>query len=716
MTTLNIGGQRVKVDDKFVTLAPEQQQAIVEQIASQLADRLGPSRAERRAALVASNPAEFDPASPEFQAKYGATAGMGTIDKFRSGFGKAFVDLGRGARQLYASAADFVDPRERTVADVVAGRDPSRSAALQREAALARERDAPLMETKAGLAGNIAGNVAATIPTIAIPGAATIRGAALTGAAFGALQPTTSDGERIANTVFGGAAGAAGQKLFNVAGKAITRYIGNRRFAPGIRESAVLRERLVNDLRAAGASEDDIVAAVQAADARVAEMTANPEATTRAAQAKQLGVDLTPGQAEQSITKQGREFALARGTEGEGASLVAREGFERQQGQLADAADAIRGRFGGQVNERGQGAAIVADRIRDSSKAAKSVVNDAYDAARAADAFSNPASVRGLRDTSRAALIDEGFDIGAMPQVMNRLDELDKLQNFAAMAAQKGRTKAQIPLRELEQWRKRINANISRNADQPQDVALMRMRESYDNWIADQLDRDLLSGAPEALDLWKNARSMRTRYGQLFESERAIKDIIRKDPTPEQMKNWLIGASSVGAKAEAGRVAEKVAQIVGRDSPAWRAMQEEVYVDLLSNQPASGFSAQKFVTAFDRFVTKNPTLVKTLFSKEDLAAIKRLRDVAEMTIPLPGAVNTSNTTYALLRELRPKAAALIEKLTPFLERIKHALSEVEARKVFGEGYQPQPKLLMFTPKPVGAPAVAAGAALIEPGE
>lgn len=53
------------------------------------------SRQDRRAALVASNPGEYDPNSPEFQAKYGS-----------GGFGGAMRDIGRAAVRAPVTLAD----------------------------------------------------------------------------------------------------------------------------------------------------------------------------------------------------------------------------------------------------------------------------------------------------------------------------------------------------------------------------------------------------------------------------------------------------------------------------------------------------------------------------------------------------------------------------------------------------------------------------------
>ena len=102
------------------------------------------------------------------------------VSRFLAGTGKAFADLGRGAGQ-FVGAVDRQDVEE------------------------SRKRDAPLMKTGAGLSGNIAGNVAALLPTALIPGANTYAGAAAIGAASGALQPSTSTGETLKNVALGGA-------------------------------------------------------------------------------------------------------------------------------------------------------------------------------------------------------------------------------------------------------------------------------------------------------------------------------------------------------------------------------------------------------------------------------------------------------------------------------------------------------------------------------
>jgi len=135
-----------------------------------------------------SKAAKVEKQIAEDRAKYDPTIGMSGFEKFAAGAGKAMTDVGRGIRQYLPEAIGGLSSEQ---------------------VAEARALDAPLMNTGAGMAGNIAGNVAMAAPAAFIPGAATIPGSAAVGAAYGALQPGVSAGERLKNVAIGGAAGAA---------------------------------------------------------------------------------------------------------------------------------------------------------------------------------------------------------------------------------------------------------------------------------------------------------------------------------------------------------------------------------------------------------------------------------------------------------------------------------------------------------------------------
>jgi hypothetical protein len=159
--------------------------------ASQLAQALRVAiseapRQERRAQIQAQSPSEYDPTSSEYRAKYNPTGGTGS--NLAAGAGKAYADTWRGIKQLTGNMS-------REEMDEV------------------RRLDAPLMDTKAGIVGNIGGHIATSLPTAAIPGANTYKGAALIGAGLGFMQPVATGEDRLTNTAFGAAGGLGGRYL-----------------------------------------------------------------------------------------------------------------------------------------------------------------------------------------------------------------------------------------------------------------------------------------------------------------------------------------------------------------------------------------------------------------------------------------------------------------------------------------------------------------------
>lgn len=190
------------------------------------------------------------PASNALQTAFNPVARMSGGERFAAGAGKAVTDIARGTGQRLG----MVD--QQTIDET-------------------EERDRPLMNTGAGKAGNVAGTVGAFLPTSMIPGANTLTGAALIGAAVGASQPTET-GESVSQNIISGAAGGA---------------IGNR-VATGL--SRVL----------------------------------SPQTSQGARQLIDEGVELTPGQALGGTARRIEEASKSIPFVGQGISQAERRGIE----------------------------------------------------------------------------------------------------------------------------------------------------------------------------------------------------------------------------------------------------------------------------------------------------------------------------------------------------------------------------------------------------
>lgn len=201
---------------------PDQVTAAAQQM---LGDASG--REQRAAAQLAADRKLYDP-----------TNGMSTFERFAAGAGKAVADAGRGIGQLVGvTSQDSIDEAKRL--------------------------DSPLMNTGAGVAGNIGGNVAMTLlPAGAVAkGAqaaglartanaarafinpATYRGAIGAGATMGALQPVATGEDRGWNATAGALGGLGGQALVNGLGRIA---------APVKNALDPLRQKAVDALTSAG--------------------------------------------------------------------------------------------------------------------------------------------------------------------------------------------------------------------------------------------------------------------------------------------------------------------------------------------------------------------------------------------------------------------------------------------------------------------------------
>lgn len=177
------------------------------------------------------------------------------VDRFLSGAGKAFSDVGRGLGQLN----DTIGARAGGILPIPgmpmhAGLPAeAREAQLQQRAsqeAEIAERDAPLMATGAGKGGNLTGNIASAIPTAFVPGVNTYTGAALTGAGLGLMQPTATPEQGATNTAIGAGLGLGGQYVGNKVGGWAQRKLAERAARAATQQSqnsvrdATLREAL----------------------------------------------------------------------------------------------------------------------------------------------------------------------------------------------------------------------------------------------------------------------------------------------------------------------------------------------------------------------------------------------------------------------------------------------------------------------------------------
>lgn len=110
-----------------------------------------------------------------------------------------------------------------------------------------------LWTTPMGKAGTLVGGVATAAPAMLIPGAATVPGAVLTGAALGTLEPVGEGDSRASNAAFGSAFSLGGKVAGDAIGKGVSSLYDKTATALAARKAAnVTRDATVREAQGAG--------------------------------------------------------------------------------------------------------------------------------------------------------------------------------------------------------------------------------------------------------------------------------------------------------------------------------------------------------------------------------------------------------------------------------------------------------------------------------
>lgn len=291
----------------------------------------------------------------------------------------------------------------------------------------------------------------------------------------------------------------------------------------------------------------------------------------------------------------------------------------RQREQLQAAAE----REAGGV--RGEGMEQVRQAVLRARAEAKATTDRLYQEARRMRAGLPVEQAVELPSVARAAVRD--FDIEAMPVVQRRLADLDRVREMPPNSV--------VRLNAIEAWRQRLNRNRPAASDRAQNAALDVLAGEVDNFLTSKFNADMISGDPAAIARWREARQARRALGEQFEGRRGAANVIRQitentEATPETLRRWVFGASAANARAEAGAVVRRLKEMVGEDSPEFRALRQEALLDIMDPLLRERPNVGQFVRNYDRLVRNNRTLTEALFP-ESSGALKQLRDRAAAT-------------------------------------------------------------------------------------
>lgn len=464
------------------------------------------------------------------------------------------------------------------------------------------------------------------------------------------------------------------------------------------------------------------------ADAKSATTQAN------AALAEQEGIRLTQGQASGDLRQIAREEAMRNYARGKGAGDTLKD-FDALQAQDVQGAISRRqaelGAIGGKQqtprlgNQYEAGAASL-ENVRKAERALSDQIGTKYGEAGEIGLSFKGDAIPLLRKRVDSDLAAATVDMSkeTTPFTLRARAIIDDLKNSQTIETPNrpgvaGTTKStvfeDIDLRELETVRKRLNSVYRGAKNSPEDARGVRqIIKALDGWIDDAIDSGLASGDPTAIKTLKEARALRTRYGQLFEPQtydgdagRVMQKIVNTDATPNEVVNLLFGYGELGQTPVSVRVAKRMRDILGDTSPEWGQYREAAFMRLIGGPQGQG-GKEMIISRINRALDgQGMSLTREIFTPEEITRIKALRTAIERTVTPKSVGNPSKTGYEVARLLEDALgkvggiAGLLKgdvtgaAATLGIKGAKNAKATVEARKVTsgvslppGRGFSP----------------------------
>lgn len=220
----------------------------------------------------------------------------------------------------------------------------------------------------------------------------------------------------------------------------------------------------------------------------------------------------------------------------------------------------------------------------------------------------------------------------------NLIDDLSKIN-----------IKKDVDANKVERIRQNISSQIGKAKNPTDKRAAITVKNEFDNWLDDAVDNALFDGDIDAL---KNARSLRAEYGRKFQASHSkdeggkfMKKVLDEGRTPEEVINYLTGASKLGLTGQgAARKVQQLKMALGEDSDAILALKEAALVKIVKGKKIDGV-----IGALKNALEGQPSFMKELYTPEELAKISRFKQAIDVYKQDGKIPNNSNTAQMLGR-------------------------------------------------------------------
>jgi hypothetical protein len=298
----------------------------------------------------------------------------------------------------------------------------------------------------------------------------------------------------------------------------------------------------------------------------------------------------------------------------------------------------------GDMSPQDMGETLIA-RLRQGEQEARATKDRLYGVAGEMDAAVTAESAGTVRARVAQSLENDGRVVdGVLTPASSRM--MEELQRFSTLnienravgsrvpvTAGEEPTRAAVSIQGIEQTRKRLNAIAQAAVNDADRAAGRRIIREFDAWESDAIDNALFSGSPQALQAVRDARAANTTWRQRFyndrdDADRIINRIVTGEVTPQEVANYVVGATKVGSKGVSSRLLTRLAEATGGDVDAMNAIRAGVWNKLSqSTDGVTGKNAVKVADEIGEFLNgSGRDVANRLFSEPQRAVARAYAD------------------------------------------------------------------------------------------
>ena len=418
-------------------------------------------------------------------------------------------------------------------------------------------------------------------------------------------------------------------------------------------------------------------------------LTAGIEGETAALlnQGGEFGIDMAASQTGKATDKisLANLYEAAKGNFGNASAKAAGEFLEKQNVQIQTSFKNIMDKFNkGQIDitDIESIGGNLLDNLRKQFVKASDNVDNMYNVVNKKSEFLGSGSnIQLLTNSARKGVIDAvgSIDKNIMPKTVAVLKSLDDFSKEIDQAAS-GKV-SPIVFDRFEKKRQFINDLIStatRSGEKTEVRALMSIKKEFDKFVDDSIDNVLFSGDKAGLEALKKARKAVIDRERNFGNNPIIKNgVVVKDKagqvlgqilndpaiTPIEVINYALGSKVLGAGGVPLRVVQRLKKIMNISKIDDAAFENADFVGLRTatlqrifensiNTTTRKFSPEVLVRQFNEVFKNNKAFMAELFTKQEIAQLRKFVGVVKNTLAPRDLVNLSNTSSTLMRAMQ----------------------------------------------------------------